>query len=434
MPRNPRRRSGPEARSAPRRPRGDPGRASSGPIPTRRRQSRPRASSARPLPRSEVGEPRGAAPHPWADDVTSAAPGRLQPAARARLEGPVLPAELPLEVGLLVVYHEAAEREPHGRKRREDPRRVRDERDPRHPGREADVHRVAGDAVGPPRHEAAHGVVRVWRRPRPQERRERPPPEGEAEEGEPRAREAEGFLEGRRDEADRDEPLQEEARREADSEEDRRYHRDVRVVFGRRSSSGSREQGRRLPLLVEKVPDREDGVAEEHARTREAHDLVHLLAHIPRVAVDRALLARGLLLAVRALEEPVARVLEQLLAPRAQLSMARADVERVGLAPNVEHRLDRALLAAETRCGEEEGLVILWNGAHGRFRPRSRCSIRISGPSSPTLIRMRPGVMPRARRSDSGTTACVIVAGCSTYVMAPPRLTASSIGTSLRAR
>ena len=47
-----------------------------------------------------------------------------------------------------------------------------------------------------------------------------------------------------------------------------------------------------------------------------------------------------------------------------------------------------------------------------RSRARPRCSIRTPAPSRPTESRTRPGVMPRASRSASGTTACVIDAGC----------------------
>ena len=112
-------------------------------------------------------------------------------------------------------------------------------------------------------------------------------------------------------------------------------------------------------------------MAEEHAGTGETHDIVHLLALFPRVTVDGALLARGLLFAVRALEEPVARVVEEGFAARAQLAVARANVEEMRLTPDVEHRFDRALLPPEARCHEKGVLVLLRNRAHGEMLPES---------------------------------------------------------------
>ena len=110
-------------------------------------------------------------------------------------------------------------------------------------------------------------------------------------------------------------------------------------------------------------------MAEKHAGACEAHDLVHLRALVPRVAVDRAIPARGLLFAVRALEEPVARVVEEGFAARAQLALARANVEEVRRAPDVEHRLDRALLPPEARRHEKSVLVFLRDRAHGEMLP-----------------------------------------------------------------
>src|SRR5271169_1333791 len=182
------------------------------------------------------------------------------------------------------------------------------------------------------------------------------------------------------------------------------------------------------------MPERESGMAEEHAGPREAHDLVHLLALFPRVAMDGTALARGLLFAVRALEEPVARVVEQALAPRAQPAGTRAGVEGMRVAPDVEHRLDRALLAAETGCREGDVLhgaragadlprpparqgrgCCSRGGCAGEGRPRDP-EARRTGPGTRRRRRAgrrippwprgaRPGSLPRprARASSSGS-------------------------------
>src|SRR5512140_1926535 len=139
------------------------------------------------------------------------------------------------------------------------------------------------------------------------------------------------------------------------------------------------------------MPDREDRVAEKHARPRETHDLVHLLAHVPRVAVDRAFLARGFLFAVRAFDEPVARVVEQGLAPRAQLAIPRPDVERMRLAPDVDHRLDRPLLAAEARRREKGVLEFLRDHAHPAILSHPAPPVADAGVSSATT---RASVLP----------------------------------------
>src|SRR5207249_875098 len=70
---------------------------------------------------------------------------------------------------------------------------------------------------------------------------------------------------------------------------------------------------------------------------------------------------------------------------------------------------------------------------HGRDRPyflrlrsaRSKSSIISSGSSSPTLTRTRPSPIPMRARSFALRVPWVMLAGCSTRVSAPPRLTAS---------
>lgn len=56
------------------------------------------------------------------------------------------------------------------------------------------------------------------------------------------------------------------------------------------------------------------GVEQEHARTREAHNQVHLLAHVGAVAMYGALAAGGLLVAKLAAVQPLMGIFHKLLA------------------------------------------------------------------------------------------------------------------------
>lgn len=50
----------------------------------------------------------------------------------------------------------------------------------------------------------------------------------------------------------------------------------------------------RRPALVQQVTNSQNGVRKQHTRTREDHDLTHLLAHVAPVTMHRALLTGGL--------------------------------------------------------------------------------------------------------------------------------------------
>lgn len=62
---------------------------------------------------------------------------------------------------------------------------------------------------------------------------------------------------------------------------------------------------------VDIVANGDDGVIDEHARTAPAHHLANHLALLAGIAVHRAALARGLVLAKPAVGEPLTGIVEQ---------------------------------------------------------------------------------------------------------------------------
>ena len=129
--------------------------------------------------------------------------------------------------------------------------------------------------------------------------------------------------------------------------------------YGRKPSGGEADGGgRRLDraaAAVDKMSRRQHGMPAHHARPAVAHDLSHPLPHRRLVAVRRAGRAGGLGVAVAALRQPEAGVLEQGGAVVAQLVGAArlagaCRPERRGIvmvaAVHADHHDERALLAA----------------------------------------------------------------------------------------
>ena len=108
------------------------------------------------------------------------------------------------------------------------------------------------------------------------------------------------------------------------------------------------------PPVDHQVIERQNRVAEHHARAGVAHHGADLLPPGGLVAVDRALGAGGLVLLERALRQPQAGVAQQLGAVGAQHRATRAVL---ALAVDADHRLDGAGFAAHARviAGEFDG-------------------------------------------------------------------------------
>jgi len=85
------------------------------------------------------------------------------------------------------------------------------------------------------------------------------------------------------------------------------------------------------------MPERENGVPEEHARPGVPHDDFHLLPPINLIAVNRTFDARGLGLAIGTSREPKVGVTTKLCAGPAQARSRTMDA----LAVDAKHRLDR---------------------------------------------------------------------------------------------
>jgi hypothetical protein len=74
-----------------------------------------------------------------------------------------------------------------------------------------------------------------------------------------------------------------------------------------------------------------------------------------------------------------------------------------------------------------ESVRVLKNAMRPQPNAWFRSTIRSSGSSIPTEMRISVGVIPSRNRSSSGMSECVIAAGCEASVSVPPRLTASLI-------